>query len=168
MFNWDVQGKAIIPTRLNGCSRAGLAKFSKKLNILATQTRQPPIRDSYCPLHSRANYFQNQNQLDTKINPKIDPKLTLLYIHYGLRRQRSKVTDPLWSWWHALAVGGLMWRILGYFRFSRVLARTAGFPQLSPQYHTPEASKIHQIYIISYCLLYVFYSILLLRLRSSI
>ena len=27
-------------------------------------------------------------------------------------------TPPHWSWWHALAVSGLMWRMLGYFRFS--------------------------------------------------
>jgi hypothetical protein len=45
-------------------------------NVLATQTRQPPTRDS-----ARTSY-ENQNQFDIKIDPKINPKVNLNLPYY--------------------------------------------------------------------------------------
>jgi hypothetical protein len=45
-------------------------------NVLATQTRQPPTRDS-----ARASY-ENQNQFNIKIDPKINPKVNLNLPYY--------------------------------------------------------------------------------------
>ena len=66
---------------------------------------------SYPVLTKQMNRKQNRKLISGQaksnlIAIRIDDPLSI-------RRQRSKVTDPPQSWWRALAVSGLIWRILG-------------------------------------------------------